>query len=81
MFSFIASVQLFGLDLIPLISRKYLECMQRQYHKALLPFDLEPERTFHRIRREALVTQSEIMQHQVDTGQIHDRDEPQVEQN
>ena len=81
MFSFIAFVLLFGLDLIPAISRKYLECMQRQDHGALLPFDPEPERTFHRIRRETHVTQSEIMQHQVDEGQIHDSDEPHEEQN
>ena len=80
-FSFITSVLLFGLDLISVISGKYLECMQRQDHRALLPFDPEPERTFHRIRREARVTQSEIMQHQVDEGKIHDRDEPHEEQN
>ena len=65
----------------PVISGKYLECMQRQGHRELLPFDPKPERTLHQLRREAHVTQPEIMQHQVDTGQIHDRDEPQVEQN
>ena len=81
MFSFIVSVLLFGLDLIPVISEKYLKCMKRQDHRALLPFDPEPERTFHRIHREAHVTQSEIMQRQVDEGQIHDRDEPHEEQN
>ena len=64
----------------PLISGKYLECMKRQDHRELLPFDLELERTLHRLRREAHVTQLEIMQHQVNAGQIHDRDEPQVEQ-
>ena len=70
---------LFGLDLIPVISGKYLESMQRHDHRELLPFDPKPERTLHRSRREAHITQSEIMQHPVDVGQIHDRDEPQVE--
>ena len=63
----------------PVISGKYLECMQRQGHRELLPFDPELERTLHQLRREAHVTQPKIMQHQVDGGQIHDRDEPQVE--
>ena len=65
----------------PVISGKYLECMQRQGHRELLPFDLEPERTQHRLRRETHVTQPEIMQHQVDAKHIHDGDEPHVEQN
>ena len=52
----------------PVISGKYLECMQRQGHKELLPFDLEPEQTLHQLRREAHVTQPEIMQDQVDVG-------------
>ena len=65
----------------PMISGKYLKCIQRQGHMELLPFDLEPERTLHQLRREAHVTQPEIMQHPVDARQIHDRDEPQVEQN
>ena len=43
------------------ISGKNLECMQRQGHRELLPFDLEPEQTLHRLRREAHVTQPEIM--------------------
>ena len=64
-----------------MISGKYLECMQRQDHRKLLPFDLEPERTLRGLGREAHITQPEIMQHQVDAGQIHDRDEPWVEQN
>ena len=55
--------------------------MQRQDHRELVPFDPGLERTLHRLRREAHVTQPEIMQHQVDVGQIHDRDEPQMEQN
>ena len=59
-----------------MISGKYLECMQRQDHKELLPFDPESEQTQHRLRREARVTRSEIKQHQVDAGHIHDRDEP-----
>ena len=65
----------------PVISGKYLECMQRQGHRELLPFDPKPERTLHRLQRETHITHLEIMQHQVDAGQIHDRDEPQVEQN
>ena len=65
----------------PMISGKYIECMQRQGHLELLPFDPKPEQTLHRLRREAHITQPEIMKHQVDTRQIHDRDEPQVEQN
>ena len=57
----------------PVISGKYLECMQRQGHRELLPFDPEPERTLHQLQRETRVTQPEIMQ--------YDKDEPQVEQN
>ena len=64
-----------------MISKKYLECMQRQGHRDRLPFDPELERTLRRLQRETHVTQPKIMQHQVDAGQIHDRDEPQVEQN
>ena len=65
----------------PVISGKYLECMQRQRHRELLPFDSEPERTLHRLRRETHVTQPKIMQHPIDAGQIRGRDEPQVEPN
>ena len=65
----------------PVILGKYLECMQRQDHRKLLPFNPEPERTLHRLCRKTHVTQPEIMQHQVDAGHIHDGDEPQVEQN
>ena len=64
-----------------MIPGKYLECMQRQGHKELFPFDLEPERTLHRSRKETHVTQPEIMQHLVDARHIHDGDEPQVEHN
>ena len=56
-------------------------CMQRQDHMELLPFDLEPERTLHRLSREARVTQVEIMQNQEDEGQFQGRNEPQVEWN
>ena len=35
--------------------------MQRQDHRELLPFDLEPEGTLRRLRREAHITQPEIM--------------------
>ena len=65
----------------PVILGTYLERMQRQNHRELLPFDPELERTLHRLRKETHVTQSEIMQHQVDAGHINDGDEPQVEQN
>ena len=41
----------------------------------------EHERTLHRLQRQTHITQPEIMQHQVYAGQIHDRDEPQEEQN
>ena len=64
-----------------MVSGKYLECMQRQDHRELLPCDPKPKQTLHRLRREARVTQYEIMEHQVDTRNIRDRDEPQVEQN
>ena len=56
-------------------------CMQRQDRKELLPFDLEPERTLHRLRREAHTTQFKIMQNQEDEGQFQERNEPQVDQN
>ena len=59
----------------PIISGKYLECMQRQGHRELLPFDLELEQTLHQLRREAHVTEPEIMRHLVDIRQIQDRDE------
>ena len=64
-----------------MISGKQLVCMQRQGHMELLPFDPKPERTVHRLRKEAHVTQFEIMQNQEDEGQVHDRNEPQVGQN
>ena len=64
-----------------MISVKYLECMQRQGNRELLPFDYEPIWTLHRLHRETHITQPEIMQHQVDAGHIHDGDEPRVEQN
>ena len=60
----------------PVISGKYLECMQRQGHRELFPFDPELERTLHLLRKETHVTQLEIMQHQVNAGHIHDGDEP-----
>ena len=56
-------------------------CMQRQDRMELLPFDLEPERTFHRLRREAHATQFEIMHNQEDEGQFQERNEPRVDQN
>ena len=56
-------------------------CMRRQGLKELLPFDPKPERTLHRLLIEAHATQFEIMQNQEDEGQVHDRNEPQVEQN
>ena len=65
----------------PVISGKYLECMQRQGHMELFPFDPELERTLHRLRKETHVTHLEIMQHPIDAGHIHDEDEPQVEHN
>ena len=64
-----------------MISGKYSECMQRQDHRELLPFHLEPKRTLHRLCRKIHVTQPKIMQHQVDAGHIQDGDKPQVEQN
>ena len=64
-----------------MISRKHLVCMQRQDCKELLPFDPEPERTLHQLRREACATQVEIMQNQEDEGQFQGRNEPQVKQN
>ena len=45
-------------------------CMQRKDRRELLPFDPKPERTLHQLPREAHTTQSEIMQHQVNEGQI-----------
>ena len=56
-------------------------CMQRQDLRELLPFDSEPERTLHRLRREAHATQFEIIQNQEDEGQFQERNEPQVDQN
>ena len=64
-----------------MISGKYLECMQRQGHMELFPFDPKPERTLHRLRKRTHVTHPEIMQYPADAGHIHDGDEPQVEQN
>ena len=56
-------------------------CIQRQDHKELLPFDPEPERTLHRLRREAHTTQFKIMHNQEDEGQFQERNEPHVDQN
>ena len=56
-------------------------CMQRQDYWELLPFDRKPEWTLHQLRREAHVTQFEIMQNQEDEGQFQERNEPQVGQN
>ena len=56
-------------------------CMQRQDRRELLPFDPEPERTLHRLRREAHATQFKIMQKQEDEGRFQERNEPQVDQN
>ena len=70
-----------GLDFILVISGKQVVCMRRQDCRELLPFDPEPERTLHRLRRKACVTQYEIMQNQEGEGQLHDRNEPQVDQN
>ena len=64
-----------------MISEKHLVCIQRQDPRELLPFDLEPKQTLHRLRREARATQVEIMQNQEDKGQFQGRNEPQVEQN
>ena len=64
-----------------MISGKHLVFMQRQDHKELLPFDLELKRKLHRLRREAHVTQFEIMQNPEDKGQFQERNEPQVDQN
>ena len=60
----------------PVISGKYLECMQRQGYRELFPFNPEPEWTLHRLRKKTHVTQPEIMQHLADAGHIHDGDEP-----
>ena len=60
----------------PVISRKYLECMQRQGPRELFPLDPKPEQTLHRLHKETNITQPEIMQHPVDVGHIHDGDEP-----
>ena len=56
-------------------------CMQRQDRRELFPFDPEPERTLHRLRREAHATQFEIMHNQEDEGEFQERNEPQVDQN
>ena len=64
-----------------MITRNYLECMQRQDHRERFPFDPEPEQTLDRLRRKTHLTQPEIMQHPVNAGHILDGDEPQVEQN
>ena len=56
-------------------------CMQRQDRKELLPFDPEPERTLHRLCKEAHASQFKIMQNQEDEGQFQEKNEPQVDQN
>ena len=55
-------------------------CMQRKDCKELLPLYPEPERTLHRLRREAHATQFEIMQNQEDEGKFQEMIEPQVDQ-
>ena len=56
-------------------------CMQRLDRRELLPFDPDPERTLHQLRREAHTNQFEIMKNQEDEGQFQERNEPQVDQN
>ena len=69
------------LNFILVISGKQLVWMQRQDRRESLPFNPEPKRTFHRLRREACTTQFEIMQNQEDEGQFQERNESQVDQN
>ena len=56
-------------------------CVQRQDRRELIPFNLEPERTLHRLHRETHATQFKIMQNQEDEGQFQERNEPLVDQN
>ena len=56
-------------------------CMQRQDRRELFPFDHEPERTLHRLRREARTTQFETIHNQEDEGQFQETNELQVDQN
>ena len=46
-----------GLDFILVISGKQIVCLRRQDRRELLPFDPEPERTLHRLRRKSHATQ------------------------
>ena len=66
-------------DLVSISSydfKKVFIVYEKTRSQGIASFDLEPERTLHRLRREPHVTQPKTMQHQVDAGQIHDRDEP-----
>ena len=56
-------------------------CMKRQDRRELLPFNPEPERTLHRLRREAHTTQFKNIQNQENERHFQERNEPQVDQN
>ena len=61
-------------------SQGYSECMQRRGQVELHPFDPEPERTLHCLRREQREVQHRniaIMQNNVEQDQGQEQNEPQ----
>ena len=65
-------------------SQGYSECMRTRGQVELHPFDLEPKRTLHQLRRELRTTQYRnlaIMQNNEEHDHGHEQNEPQREHN
>ena len=65
-------------------SQGYSECMRTRGQAELHPFDPEPERTLHRLRRELKTTQNRnlaIMQNNEEHDLGHEKNEPQRDRN
>ena len=65
-------------------SQGYSECMRKRGQVDLHPFDPEPERTLHRLRRELRTAQNRnlaIMQNNEEQDLGHEQNEPQRDRN
>ena len=65
-------------------SQGYSECMRRRGQVNLYPFDPEPERTLHRLRRELRTTYNRnlaIIQNNEERDLSHEKNEPQRDRN
>ena len=65
-------------------SQGYSECMRKRGQVDLHPFDLEPERTLHRLRRELRTAHNRnlaIIQNNEEHDLGHEQNEPQRDRN